>query len=150
MTKPATKSALPARAAPSGHARGPVIPFGGTRSPFRIFATALGDQAGWLVPLALIGMIAITLLVSGRRDRRLAVLFVLGGWFLVELATLDFSAGIVHPYYASALGPGLAAMVGGGGVAIAALLRSRAVRRAPLAYALAVVAVASTVAFSWC
>ena len=31
---------------------------------------------------------------------------VLGGWFLVELLTLDFSAGIVHPYYSSALGLG--------------------------------------------
>ena len=29
-----------------------------------------------------------------------------GGWFLVELVSLDFSAGIVHPYYSSALGPG--------------------------------------------
>jgi len=145
-TKPAKTNPPPARAAPSGRVRGPVIPFGGTRSPFRIFASGLGDQAGWLVPLALIGMIAIALVVRGRRDRRMAVLFVLGGWFIVELATLDFSAGIVHPYYASALGPGLAAMVGAGAVAIAALLRGRDARRVPLVYALTVIAVASTVA----
>jgi 4-amino-4-deoxy-L-arabinose transferase-like glycosyltransferase len=67
--------------------------------------------------------------VRGRRgDRRLAGLFVLGGWFLVELLTLDFSAGIVHPYYASALGPGVAAMVGAGAVAIGSLVRSSSKR----------------------
>jgi 4-amino-4-deoxy-L-arabinose transferase-like glycosyltransferase len=145
-SKPAVKSAPPVSAASTTRARGPVIPFSGTHSPLRIFASGLGDQAGWLVPLALIGMLAIAVLARGRRDRRTAVLFVLGGWFLVELATLDFSAGIVHPYYASALGPGLAAMVGGGAVAIAALLRNPAARRAPLVYAIAVLAVACTVA----
>jgi 4-amino-4-deoxy-L-arabinose transferase-like glycosyltransferase len=73
-----------------------------------------------------------------------AGLFVLGGWFLVELATLDFSAGIVHPYYSSALGPGLAAMVGAGAVAIASLVRNRESLTAIRGYLLAVVAVAGT------
>ena len=98
------------------------------------------------MPLALIGMLALGLAVRGRGDRRTAGLFVLGGWFLVELATLDFSAGIVHPYYASALGPGLAAMVGAGAVAIASLVRNRKSRQALRGYLLAVAAVAGTVA----
>jgi len=122
------------------------IPFGGPRSPTRIFGTGLGDQAGWLVPLALIGMLALGLALRGRADRRTAGLFVLGGWFLVELLTLDFSAGIVHPYYSSALGPGLAAMVGAGAVAIAYFARSRSSRAAFAGYLLAVAAVAATVA----
>ena len=42
-----------------------------------------------------------------RRDPRLAVLIVLGGWLLVEAAVLSLSKGIVHPYYVSALGPGV-------------------------------------------
>jgi 4-amino-4-deoxy-L-arabinose transferase-like glycosyltransferase len=42
---------------------------------------------------------------TGRHDRRLAALIVLGGWFLSELVVLSFSKGIVHPYYISALGP---------------------------------------------
>jgi 4-amino-4-deoxy-L-arabinose transferase-like glycosyltransferase len=50
------------------------------------------------------------------------MLFVLGGWFLVELLTIDFSEGIVHPYYASALAPGVAVMAGAGAVAICGLL----------------------------
>jgi len=122
------------------------VPFAGPRSPWRIFGAPLGGQAGWLVPLALIGMLALGLAVRGRGDRRTPGLFVLGGWFLIELATLDFAAGIVHPYYSSALGPGLAAMVGAGGVAIASLVRGRESRKALRGYLLAVLAVAGTVA----
>jgi 4-amino-4-deoxy-L-arabinose transferase-like glycosyltransferase len=49
------------------------------------------------------------------------VLFVLGGWFIVEALVLSFSKGIVHPYYVSALGPGTAAMAGAGVAAFAHL-----------------------------
>ncbi len=125
------------------------VPFAGARSPWRIFGAGFGGQAGWLVPLALIGMLALGLAVRGRGDRRTPGLFVLGGWFLIELATLDFSAGIVHPYYASALGPGVAAMVGAGGVALATLVRdgeSRTALRGHLPALLVVLAVAGTVA----
>jgi 4-amino-4-deoxy-L-arabinose transferase-like glycosyltransferase len=122
------------------------IAFGGTRSPVRIFGAGLGGQGAWLIPLALIGMIALGLVVRRRDDRRAAGLFVLGGWFLVELATLDFSKGIVHPYYASALGPGVAAMVGAGAVALVSLVRSPESRKALRGYLLMVLAVAGTVA----
>ncbi len=120
-------------------------PFGGARSPLRIFGTGLGGQGGWLVPLALIGMLGLGLLVRGHRgDRRLAGLLVLGGWFLVELVTLDFSAGIVHPYYASALGPGAAAMSGAGAAALGSLLLRPQARQALRGYVLAVLAIACT------
>jgi 4-amino-4-deoxy-L-arabinose transferase-like glycosyltransferase len=135
------------RATPTGRRRRfAAISFAGTRSPVRIFGTGLGDQAGWLVPLALIGMIAVGLVARGRRDRRMAALYVLGGWFLVELLTLDFSAGIVHPYYSSALGPGTAAMAGAGAVALASLVRAGRAQRALRGYVLAVLAIAGTVA----
>jgi len=123
------------------------VPFGGAASPVRIFGTGLGGQGGWLVPLALLGLLAAAVALRGRGgDRRAAGLYVLGGWFLLELAALDFSAGIVHPYYASALGPGLAAMVGAGSVAIASLLRATGERARAVGYALAVLAVAGTLA----
>jgi 4-amino-4-deoxy-L-arabinose transferase-like glycosyltransferase len=54
-----------------------------------------------------------------RRDPRLALLVVVGGWFVVEAVVLSFSKGIVHPYYVSALAPSAAAMAGGGLVALA-------------------------------
>ena len=141
----------PTKAAPHAVGRGrhrllKPVPFAGARTPWRIFGAGLGGQAGWLVPLALIGMLALALAVRARTDRRTAGLFVLGGWFLIELATLDFSAGIVHPYYSSALAPGVAAMVGAGGVAIASLVRRRESPKALWGYLLAVAAVAGTVA----
>ena len=78
---------------------------------------------------------------SGRRhwltfDRpRLAGLIVLGGWFLVEAAVLSLSKGIVHPYYVSALGPGAAAMIGGGAVAFVAPGAWRGLRLALVPFA---------------
>lgn len=133
---------LPKPAYPTAH----VVPFASTHlTPVRIFGKGLGDQAGWDVPLALLGLIAMVLAVRRRGDRRTAMLFVLGGWFVVELLTLDFSKGIVHPYYASALGPGLAAIIGAGAVALAGLIRSRSPRTAVTGYAIAVVAIAGTV-----
>lgn len=79
---------------------------------------------------------------GGRRDPRLAGLIVLGSWFLVEATVLSLSKGIVHPYYLSALGPGTAAMVGGGAVAFVAPGARRGLRLAliPIAVAGAVAA----------
>ncbi|HEX2702220.1 MAG TPA: hypothetical protein VHM72_02165, partial [Solirubrobacteraceae bacterium] len=54
------------------------------------------------------------------------------------------SKGIVHPYYASALGPGLAGMVGAGAAGFAALLGSRDSRRVVAGLALAVLATIAT------
>jgi len=131
----------------SGRQRAGVVAFASsTLSPIRIFGKGLGDQAGWIVPLALLGFVALLIAVRRRADRRAAGLFVLGGWFLVELAALDFSKGIVHPYYSSALGPGLAAIAGAGAVALAALVRAKQPRTALLGYALVTVAMVGTVA----
>jgi 4-amino-4-deoxy-L-arabinose transferase-like glycosyltransferase len=112
------------------------IPFGGPAGPLRLFGKGLGDQGAWLLPLALLGTIAIAVLIlaehrrsatepdrgGGRRawqargldEPRLAALLVLGGWFATEVVILSFSKGIVHPYYLSALAPAAAAMIGAG------------------------------------
>jgi 4-amino-4-deoxy-L-arabinose transferase-like glycosyltransferase len=101
------------------------------RSPglLRLFRSALNDQAAWLLPFALLGLIALGIMTfageRARRNPRLATLIVFGGWMLVEAAILSFSKGIVHPYYASAMGPGAAVMVGGGAQAFAWLVRHR-------------------------
>jgi 4-amino-4-deoxy-L-arabinose transferase-like glycosyltransferase len=106
------------------------IPFGEAPSPLRLFGTGLGDQAGWMLPFALFGLLGLVLLalverVGGRRDPRLAVALVLGGWFVVEAAVLSLSKGIVHPYYVSALAPGTGAMAGAGAIAFVKLARGR-------------------------
>jgi 4-amino-4-deoxy-L-arabinose transferase-like glycosyltransferase len=111
---------------PNGRNRQP-IPFPGHTGPLRLFGLGLGDQGGWMVPFAFFGLLAAGLLALGRGWRRddswLAVTLVLGGWFLVEAIVLSFSKGIVHPYYASALAPGVGAMVGVGAAAFVRLAR---------------------------
>lgn len=133
---------------PNGRERNP-IPFGGPIGPLRLFGKGLNTQGAWMLPFALAGLLAFALLVLGRgRERatsgqsgqsgqkiaqqwrgsdrsRLGLLIVLGGWLLTEAAVLSLSKGIVHPYYVSALGPGVAAMVGAGTYAFGELARRR-------------------------
>ncbi len=154
---------------PDGRYANP-FPFGGPPGPLRLFGVGLGDQAGWLLPLALFGLIALALLVfaerrtpparepgagtgtgtasaqpRGRRDPRLACLLIFGGWFLVEALVLSASKGIVHPYYVSALAPGTGAMIGAGTLAIVTLARGED-RRRWAAIVLSACALAGTVA----
>jgi 4-amino-4-deoxy-L-arabinose transferase-like glycosyltransferase len=56
---PAAKPA--AKAKPTGRAVNP-IPFGESPRPLRLFGTGLGDQAGWLLPFALFGLLGLALL----------------------------------------------------------------------------------------
>ncbi|HVR04884.1 MAG TPA: glycosyltransferase family 39 protein, partial [Solirubrobacteraceae bacterium] len=121
--------AKPSTYLPDGRLRSPIA-FGGRPRAGRLFEMKLADQGSWMLPFALVGLLAFALLVLGtrgrsRRDPRLATLIVLGGWMLVEAAILDFSKGIIHPYYISALGPGVAAMCGAGAVAFAGFARRR-------------------------
>jgi 4-amino-4-deoxy-L-arabinose transferase-like glycosyltransferase len=98
----------------------------GPVSPGRLFDHELGDQGAWMLPLALAGLVALIAVVWRRRkDRRLALLLVGGGWFGCEVVLLSVATGIVHPYYVSALGPGVAIMVGAGAAAFAELARRR-------------------------
>lgn len=114
---------------PDGRRRDP-ISFESSVGPLRLFETGLGEQGGWMIPFALGALLALALAwllavrrggsdraAANRRDPRLAALLVLGSWFLVEAVVLSTSKGIVHPYYASGLAPGVAAMVGAGAVA---------------------------------
>jgi 4-amino-4-deoxy-L-arabinose transferase-like glycosyltransferase len=99
--------------------RSPVA-FGSSPGPLRLFRHGLGDQGAWLLAFALIALLALALTRPARRDPKLAGLIVFGGLFLCEAGFLSVSKGIVHPYYVSALGPGLAVMVGAG---LAAMVR---------------------------
>ena len=104
-----------------------VISTTGPPGPLRLFGVPDGGQDGWLLPFALAGLLALALTVrgGGRRNPRVGLLFILGGWFAIEAVVLSISTGIVHPYYVSALGPGTAAMVGAGTAAFASLAARR-------------------------
>jgi 4-amino-4-deoxy-L-arabinose transferase-like glycosyltransferase len=224
-------SAAPAKPAPHSHRASQPVSFPGPTGPLRMFGRGLGDQGGWIVPLAFFGMIAVALLLvedwwrrrsgrraaadaeeisaarlpaageqatpdapsnttleagsapagaqtpgeerlaadtpagaalnapavvdvaaiptgpaaTGLRDPRLATTLVLGGWFLVEAIVLSFSHGIVHPYYASALAPGAAAMSGAGAFAFVQLASARQLNWRILAMVVIGAAVAGTV-----
>jgi 4-amino-4-deoxy-L-arabinose transferase-like glycosyltransferase len=78
------------------------------------------------LPFAGFGLLALILLLyrdERRCNPRVALVCVLGGWFVVEILVLSFGAGIVEPYYTSALGPGTAIVVGAGACAFVALGR---------------------------
>ncbi|WKE70833.1 glycosyltransferase family 39 protein [Streptomyces sp. WP-1] len=108
----------------------------------RMFGSEVGGQISWLLPAALILLVAG--LVATRRYRRTSVtrgsFLVWGGSLLMTMAVFSYMAGIFHQYYTVALAPYLAAVVGMG----AGLLWER--RRevwAALALAAAVVAAAA-------
>lgn len=108
---------------PATITRGPVA-FGTSPGPLRLFRRGFGDQDAWMLAFALVGLIAIALTRPARRDPQRALLLVFGGFLLCEAGFLSVSRGIVHPYYVSALGPGVAVMAGAGLAAMARLASS--------------------------
>ncbi|MFI6776594.1 ArnT family glycosyltransferase [Nocardia sp. NPDC050412] len=116
----------------NGNERGSVFPGGGGDMPrggggrsmwgntgiTRMFEPAQGGQIAWLIPAALVALVAGILLrgKAARTDGRRAALILWGGWLLVTGLTFSFMAGIFHQYYTVALAPAVAALVGIGAV----------------------------------
>jgi 4-amino-4-deoxy-L-arabinose transferase-like glycosyltransferase len=93
--------------------------FSGTPGWFRLINNALGDQGGWLLPLAILGGVSVLgALIVARDRRRLGTFAVIGGWFAAAAVIFSFSSGIIHTYYLSALAPATAALIGAGVVAL--------------------------------
>ena len=96
----------------------------GDPSPFRLLSPTLGAQVGWLLPLALLGLVGAALEHGPRRplDRRGRALLLWGGWLLGTGAF--FSAGrFFHLYYLVMIAPAVAALVG---IGLPALWRAAA------------------------
>ena len=82
----------------------------------RLFSTDVGGQISWLIPAALL------LLVAGlwfrgrapRTDAHRAAYLAWGGWLVVTGLTFSFMEGTFHQYYTVALAPAVAALVGMG------------------------------------
>ncbi len=88
--------------------------FGGAPGIGRMFGQSMGTEVSWLLPAALIGLIAALWLTrkAGRTDRVRASLLLWGGWLLVTAAVFSIMDGTIHPYYTVALAPAVAALVG--------------------------------------
>jgi 4-amino-4-deoxy-L-arabinose transferase-like glycosyltransferase len=82
----------------------------------RLFMTQMGGQVSWLIPSALIGLVATLWLTrrAPRVNRTRAAFLLFGGWLLLMGAVFSFSHGIIHPYYTVALAPAVGALVGMG------------------------------------
>jgi 4-amino-4-deoxy-L-arabinose transferase-like glycosyltransferase len=105
----------------------------------RLFTSEIGGQIAWLLPAALILLVAGLWLSwrAPRTDRTRAALLLWGLWLLVTGLIFSFMQGIFHAYYTVALAPAVAAIVG---IAATLLWRRRAdiVSRSILAGTLAV------------
>ncbi|MFD4141191.1 ArnT family glycosyltransferase [Streptomyces sp. NPDC058572] len=82
----------------------------------RMFNDTIGGQISWLLPAALLLLVAGLVLTrrAGRTDTARAAFLVWGGSLLITTAIFSFMAGIFHEYYTVALAPCIAALVGMG------------------------------------
>lgn len=82
----------------------------------RMFNSEIGGQISWLLPAALILLVAglIATRRAGRTDTARASFLVWGGSLLMTAAVFSYMAGIFHQYYTVALAPYLAAVTGMG------------------------------------
>lgn len=82
----------------------------------RMFNSEIGGQISWLLPAALILLVAG--LWATRRARRASVtrgaFLVWGGSLVITMVVFSYMAGIFHQYYTVALAPYLAAVIGMG------------------------------------
>ncbi|HEY7273318.1 MAG TPA: glycosyltransferase family 39 protein, partial [Actinoplanes sp.] len=110
----------------------------------RLFQTAQAGQIAWLLPAALILLVAGLVVTARlpRTDRLRAGLVLWGGWLVGTGLVFSYMQGIFHAYYTVALAPAVGAVVG-----IGAVLLWRE-RRNPLAAGTLSVALALTA--WWC
>ncbi|GAA3884434.1 glycosyltransferase family 39 protein [Saccharothrix violaceirubra] len=89
------------------------VGFGGSTGIDRLFGASMGAEISWLLPAALIGLVAGLWFARGRprTDRTRASLVLWGLWVIVNGVTFSFMSGITHPYYTVAVAPGVAALV---------------------------------------
>ncbi|MFD9656135.1 ArnT family glycosyltransferase [Streptomyces mirabilis] len=94
--------------------------FGGSAGVYRLFNEIMGGQISWLIPFAAIALIAGLILrgCAPRTDAKRAALMLWGGWFVLHYLTFALAEGTFHPYYVTAMAPGIAALAGAGGVTL--------------------------------
>lgn len=104
---------------------------GGGAGPLRLFSRDMAGQAGWLMPLALLGLLVGLRVRDGAPGEALrrAGVVMLGAWMLVGYGVFSFSKGAVHSYYTSAIAPAIAALAAIAVVAVARRARASAAAR---------------------
>ena len=94
--------------------------FSGATGLFRLFNDLMGGQASWLLPAALLAVVAGVVWRgrAPRTDRTRAALLLWGGWLVVTGAVFSFGQGVIHTYYTVALAPAIGALVGIGSILV--------------------------------
>jgi 4-amino-4-deoxy-L-arabinose transferase-like glycosyltransferase len=87
--------------------------FGGATGLTRLFNEEMGLQISWLLPAALIALVAGLWMTrrAPRTDRTRAALVIWGGWLVGTGVVFSYMQGTIHPYYTVALAPAIAALV---------------------------------------
>jgi 4-amino-4-deoxy-L-arabinose transferase-like glycosyltransferase len=82
-------------------------------SLFRLFSVSLGGQIAWLLPFALLAILALAWQrrFHFQQDRQQLALVLWGMW-LLTMATFFTLDGAFHQYYMTEMAPGLSALVG--------------------------------------
>lgn len=88
----------------------------GNPSPLRLFSDALGSQIGWLLPLAILGAVALAWqrrphFRNFQEDRKQQSLLFWGMW-LLTMGIFFSVAGFFHQYYMTEMAPAIAALFG--------------------------------------
>lgn len=88
--------------------------FSGEPGLLRLFNEAMGAQASWLLPAALLalGLGLWATRRAPRTNRTRAALLLWGGWLVVTALVFSLSSGVIHTYYTVALAPAIAAPIG--------------------------------------
>ncbi|MFI6376590.1 glycosyltransferase family 39 protein [Streptomyces sp. NPDC050546] len=100
--------------------------FSGTAGLGRMFNDILGGQISWLLPFAALALVGGLMLCgrAPRTDLTRAAFVLWGGWTALHYLTFALAEGTMHPYYTTALAPGIAALCGGGGVMLLRAFRA--------------------------
>jgi 4-amino-4-deoxy-L-arabinose transferase-like glycosyltransferase len=90
--------------------------FSGEVGPLRLFNDQMFGQIAWFIPLAVVCLVVglYRRRWAHRTDLALAGYLLWGSWFAVTAIVFSYMSGIIHSYYAVALAPAIAALVGAG------------------------------------
>ncbi|HEX7592026.1 MAG TPA: glycosyltransferase family 39 protein, partial [Candidatus Limnocylindrales bacterium] len=90
--------------------------FSGEVGLFRLFNDQFFGEIAWFIPLATVCLVVGLWLRrwADRADAALAGYLLWGSWFAVTAVVFSYMSGVVHSYYAVALAPAIAALVGAG------------------------------------